>query len=379
EAPAPAADAAPAEEAPALKLSFFGDAFFSFQSAAAGTAAPWHRAYDSSSPALDNRNGFGLAFVGMDATYSAGDYGATASLRFGPGVPQFYATDTGALGIDNIVQGYVTWLPTEKLTLDLGQFGTPFGAEVAESWKNLNYTRGGLYYGMQPFWHTGLRANYQFSDAVGLKVLAVNGVNTTILDDETPSVGAQLALVPADGLSIALGGLVNPYTEDKVSTSVFDRFFDVVVTASFGDATIIFNADYNQNVAPDGAGDDTSWYGLSLAGGYKLSDKFGVALRGEYLVDADNQLYGWGAGDDGPDGVAGTPDDVAADPDAADPVSVITGTLTLDYRPAANSNLVLRLDNRVEQSNRDIYFDREGAATKTWFTSTVGMVVNTDG
>ena len=39
--------------------------------------------------------------------------------------------------------------------LDLGKFDTPYGAEVAESHLNMNYTRG-LLYASQPVFHTSI-------------------------------------------------------------------------------------------------------------------------------------------------------------------------------------------------------------------------------
>jgi hypothetical protein len=173
---------------------------------------------------------------------------------------------------------------------------------------------------------------------------------------------------------VYVGGLVAFDTDTP--TSVFDRFFDIVVTASAGDLSIVANADYNMDVAPDGSGvENAAFWGVSLAAGYSFSDQFGVALRGEYLKDAKNRLYATG-GNDGPDGLPDTTDDVAPPPQS---VSVITGTLTLDYKPTGTNNLVLRLDNRIESSNREIYFNGDGDPSKKWFTTVAGVVVNTDG
>ncbi|HSC88796.1 MAG TPA: hypothetical protein VLC09_16050, partial [Polyangiaceae bacterium] len=113
-APAPAAEAtaAPAEGTPATTaneekvteaveeegeilpkgLSFmaFADAYATMQTAQVGSPSPYHRAYDSQSPGLTAANGFSLAFGGLDVSYDSKYFGVTTSLRFGPGVPQFY-------------------------------------------------------------------------------------------------------------------------------------------------------------------------------------------------------------------------------------------------------------------------------------------------
>ena len=52
----------------------------------------------------------------------------------------------------------------DGLTIDVGLFDTIYGAEVADSWVNFNYTRSPLNYLMQPFYHLGVRATYEVSD-----------------------------------------------------------------------------------------------------------------------------------------------------------------------------------------------------------------------
>ncbi|MEY4551335.1 MAG: hypothetical protein RL685_7530, partial [Pseudomonadota bacterium] len=145
-----------------LQLALFVDAYASWQSSGSGTLATLsnHRAFSGQGSTLRAENGFGLAFLGLDVSYAAPHWGATANLRFGEGAPIYHVHPTGesdaAFGVELLTQAYLTWRPWEVLTLDLGMFNTPFGAEVLESWKNLNYTRGALYYYAQPAWHSGL-------------------------------------------------------------------------------------------------------------------------------------------------------------------------------------------------------------------------------
>ncbi len=336
---------------------FFADAYANYQTAQAGSSAPWHRAYDSSAFGNGSQNGFALAWAGLDVSYAGTGWGATTSLRFGPAVPQFYAADTGLLGIDNITQAYVTWQPNSQLTLDVGQFGTPFGGEVAESWRNKNYTRGGLYYGMQPFWHTGARATAVVSDALKAIVFVANGTNNSFLAGNAPNIGAQVTYVsPIFSLSLGTLQALNAET----NASGFDRFFDLLATLSLDRFTAILNADYNINADEAFGISGTSFGGVSLTGAYQVTDSFGVALRGEYLSDFNNALY-----------------QVA---DYSGNVDIATGTLTLDYKPIPNSsNIVIRWDNRAEYSNTATYVDGAGGASQTWLTSVLGIVANTDG
>lgn len=377
---------APPEEPPAppggLKLSAFVDAFYGFQTAAQGTASPAHRAYDSNRWISDPvaganagvaQNGFGLSFAGIDATYDGGQLGATISLRAGPSVPIFYAGDTGPLGIDNIAQAYVTWTPVPQFSLDFGQFSTIFGAEVAESWKNLNYTRGGLYYAMQPFWHTGLRASVSPNDKVTITGMVVNGVNNIHDDNESPSLALQLSITPNDLFSLAAGWLTT--LEPSSDGGVFDNFFDLVAALTVERFSLVLNADLavNADKTNEGPGyiqqlDDPMFWGVSLAAGYQATDMFGIALRGELLSDSDNQLF------------KATRENFGVVFPTTEQTNVVTVTGTLDFKPVEGSNnLIIRWDNRIETSNEDIFFNRSSSETNVWFGSVLGLVVTTDG
>ncbi|HWO07819.1 MAG TPA: porin [Polyangiaceae bacterium] len=378
-APPPSEEPA-AEEPAGLKISAFADAFYGFQTAAQGTPSPFHRAYDSNTfVSTDDytggaaQNGFGLSFAGVDASYDGGQLGATISLRAGPSVTIFYGGDQGLLGIDNITQAFATWTPAKQLSIDIGQFNTIFGAEVAESWHNLNYTRGGLYYAMQPFWHTGLRATVSPNEKVRITGMVVNGVNSARDDNETPSLALQLGVTPSDLFALSAGWLttLNPSTDGQV----FDNFFDLVMSLTVERFTLIFNADLSvmgdkKNVGEgyEQSLDNPMFWGLSLAAGYQATDIFGLALRGELLSDADNQLY-----------KATTTYNGVTFP-TTQQTNVVTVTGTLDFKPVKGSNnLVIRWDNRIETSNEEIFYNRSESETNVWFESILGVVVSTDG
>jgi hypothetical protein len=315
-----------------------------------GPAGYFHEAYVQA-------DGFALAFAGADLAYSGEQFGATISLRFGPGVNRFYAGDKGPLGIDNITQAFATWKPTEKLTLDMGQFGTIYGAEVAESWRNVNYSRGALYYAFQPFWHTGLRANYAINDSFGLNALLVNGVNNAFEDNKSPSVGLQALITPMDELFFAVG-YFGALTPRDGAEGAFHNFVDVVATATFGDFKVVGNFDYNLYRAA-GASDSENFWGVSLAPAYAIRNWFGVGGRVEYLADSAN--------------VFGMVDDTGT---AVADASLLTFTGTLDFKPVPNSSaLVLRPEFRYELASDNYFLDGDNAATDGFWTAMLGAVV----
>ncbi len=323
-----------------------------------------HRAYDIS-------NGFNLAFAGADLKYAGEKVGATISLRYGSGGQRLIGSGVPVMA--PLWQAYGTWNPTDSLTLDLGQFGTIYGAEVAESWVNLNYSRGALYYLMQPFYHTGLRATYAASDMLTFKLLVVNGTNNLpgplgFGEDgnHTPHLGAQVGFTPADGVALYLGYYTGAASsgfgrvdvdgdgvlDNLADEDAWEHFVDFVGVINLGDLSLVANVDFYTLPDADlfyGVPDsDALYWGASLAAGYKLTDRFGAAIRGEILHNPD--LFITGAYK-----------------------RLVTATGTLTYTPA--DALTLRLETRFESANTDIYQAKD--EIRSWgLTSTLSGVVH---
>ena len=300
-----------------------------------GTVA--HRAYEPSA-------GFGLAFLGIDASYSYKMVGATAALRFGAGTPRLLG-DVAPLFLENVKQAYLTFRPFDELELDLGQFDTIYGAEVAESYKNFNYTRGALYFLMQPFYHTGLRATAKLGEDFVLKGLVVNGVNNPIDDNFSPHLGLQVGWLPDPIFNVWVGylGATQPDGE------TFSHFGDLVISSRIGDLELMFNADFGA-ADPTGNARSGLYYGLSLAARYTFVYWFAAAIRGELLRDEDGVFYGA-------------------------PTNLGTATATLEFSPLETRNIIFRLDNRFERASQPIFPEGGGSMSDAWFSTVLGVVV----
>jgi hypothetical protein len=374
--PSPAAEEEPA--APAVNLSLFADTYVSYNSSQSNTPVPFHRAYDNNTPydpladfpstpnpdgttttpySLGSRKGFGLSVIGLDASFDTGTVGATAFLRFGPSVPIYYAADMGVSGIDSILGGYLTIKPMPELTIDAGYFGTIYGAEVMENYLNLNYTRGALYYAMQPFYHFGAKAAYAINDTVAVRAMVVNGANNVADENDAPALGLQLVLNDLGGvLDLYVGGF---YETGDDSAWGIETFFDTVASLSLGDLTLLANFDYNINRG-SGDADDASNWGVMGTAAYAVTPEVGIAFRGEYLSDPDNAI--WTAFPPAPDLTGG--------------FTLTTLTGTVDLKPF--SHLIIRPEFRYEIASDDIYADGDGAPTDGWFTAILGLIATTN-
>jgi hypothetical protein len=390
----------------AFDVRVFADAYFSLNYNAPKPQSSGNaviRAFDTS-------NGFSVAWAGLDISHAAEPIGGTVSLRFGPSAQRYNSSCIGKCdadyGLQNLKQAFASFRPGGKnspFSLDFGKFDTIYGAEVAESQDNINYTRGVLYWLGQPLFHTGLRANWEATQNLRARALVVNGWNNTIDNNTGKTFGAQLtAHAPRgdahDWISGSLGYLGGPERDDTVDIqcpagTVFDpnsangctagttgstsgtldrpgnnssgwrHFVDLLITSDPTDSLhLVLNADYAVEKQRDSVSATTfsahSWLGAMLGARYLVCDKFAVAGRGEIYRDEDGVTTG---------SVNGIPITGA---------TIYTGTVTLDLLPS--KNLLIRLDNRLDDSNKQMFPKGVRELSGTLFTSTLGVVVTTN-
>jgi hypothetical protein len=349
---------------------------------ATGTALPpannpVHRAFEFG-------QGFGLAFAGIDLQYESDDVLIRLDLRFGEGMNRYLGNNALNPAVNPplsfLKQAFLRWKATDRLSLDLGQFDTFYGAEVTESWRNMNYTRGALFYLMQPFYHVGFRGSFALTDSVALNAMVVNGTATPFDNNVTPHVGVQLTAAPSDGLYVAVGyytgaassgfgpfAPASDFLRGSDSNDGWEHFFDLVFTGSFGDFSLAANFDLYLSPSVDLDGPDLMgnldeevhvFFGAMASARYALIEELALALRLEYLND--------------PDGYTGDATYFVMGGSSEVMNQLVTVTLTLDIQPV--EQLIIRLDNRFEWSDADMFQDDDGAFRETWFSTTLGVV-----
>jgi hypothetical protein len=368
--------------------------------------------------AYDSNNGFSLAWAGLDISHAADPVGGTLALRFGPSANRYSSSCLSAkcdanYSLENVKQAFASWRPGGEgspVSIDFGKFDTIYGAEVAESQDNINYTRGVLYWLGQPLFHTGLRVNADIGQYLSLRALAVNGWNNTVDNNAGKTFGLQATVHARGGdghdlVAASLGYLGGPERDDYTVKQCgpgmqFDRtsasgcsvgtgassgtigqassdskgwrhFIDFVLTADPIEALhLVLNGDFGVEEVRDT--DDSQhfspeqWWGVMLGARYLLGHSFAVGGRGEYYHDDD----GLTTGSVLMDRAAGT---------GSTPIprtTILTGTVTLDYLPT--KNLLLRLDNRVDHADNQIFPKGIRELTGTLVTSTLGVVVTTN-
>ncbi len=291
-----------------------------------------HRAYDTDA-------GLTLSFLGIDVAYRYESVGAVLNVRFGSSVPRLLGYGLPE-GLNFMKQAYVFWRPLDNLQIDFGEFDTIYGAEVSESWRNHNYSRGSVYNVVQPFYHTGFRVVWNPLEQLTLTAIAVNGWNNVIDNNNGKTFGGQ-AVWSIDHLRISAGYLGGPEGDRD---DLWRHLGDVIVTVSVDQLELIANGDYVAEDNGDGTFHQT--WGAMLSGRVRFPPMFAMALRGEVIGDsnASGELY--------------------------------TGTFTLELTPV--EHLVIRLYNRVDYATDTRFQDPQGQPSNTVVSTILGVVVHSD-
>lgn len=387
----------------AVQLRAFADTY-----ASANWSFPKPPSYQPPTRYYDGPQGFGLAWVGLDAAFAPEPVGGMLSLRFGPSAALHAGADRDT-ALENVKQAFVAWKPGSGVTLELGKFDTFVGAEVPESQDNFNYTRGLLHSFAQPRFHTGLRASVELVPELTLTTMVANGADRSIDNNVGKTFGLGLSVNPSDSFAASLGWIGGPeqadstvtptcaantaydpsagtcvaspgapeqaYVVDRGGANDFDAWrhvIDLTLTLQpMETLALALNADYGlEGVRPDDTGIEAEpevqkWYGAALLARMQLSETWAVAVRGEYLADEKGRALSYKL----PSG------ELLSDSQLA------SATLTVEAKPT--ENLILRLENRGDfvlkaEPDKEIFREKVRDGSSTLFTTTLGVVVTTN-
>ncbi len=261
------------------------------------------RAFDGSSKV----DGFNLNVIGLtlekplsEDTWAAG---YRADLLFGPDAVAYNpSVNVGDYADLAVKQGYVALRAPMGNGLDfkIGVFNTVIGYESFESHLNPNYSRS---YGWQlePTQHTGLLANYQFTEAIGIAggiaetwVWGING-QTDIESQKTYMGSLTIAAPDSWGFlsgSALYGGFVNGFSGNTENTTSF--YLGALVKTGLEGFSIGAAFDYREDgyneVTP---GDNWAWAAAAYLN-FQLSEKWRVAARFDYTKGSDGTWFNAG-------------------------------------------------------------------------------------
>lgn len=269
-----------------------------------------HRVYDfdDDSFKLDNAE---IVFK-RDAAQT-GDVGFRLDMTYGFSGPQVNKSSGGAQNVTlsngttadvndddfDLQIGFVQYnAPVGNgLMIDVGKFATHIGAEVMDGYDGFNYTfsRSFLFnYG--PFTHTGVRAQYQLTDTIGLLGMVSNGQDNTIDNNRAKGFGGQVSWAVSDSAVVYLNyfGSAEPQTGEPDNSDDLRNYFDTVVEVSLSEKLLLnLNAVYGseRNATGLNTGNHT-WWGFSGIARYSVNNWLSLNFRGQTFHDQDGARTG---------------------------------------------------------------------------------------
>ncbi|MFD1139664.1 porin [Larkinella insperata] len=250
---------------------------------------------------FDQRSGqILLGLIQTKIGYSTDKVDAVIDLTFGPNADlgnygNIIGPLEGGTSLAAIKQAYINWKVSDKFAVMAGQFGTHIGYEVIDAPVNYNYSLSNLF-NNGPFYHTGIKGTYAFSDRASLMLGVVNNVDSWKDNNKAKGIIGQFFFSPAAGWNVYLNGIVsneaNPDSlgnQVKGSYSVFDLTTTYQVTERFYlglNAAIGSQEKDFQGFEPLKAG-KSNWGGVALYTNYALTSKFGLGARYEYFDNTD--------------------------------------------------------------------------------------------
>lgn len=335
--PAPAADEAPKINLAGLlgpvTLSGFGDVYYGYDYNHPGDNQAGFRSFEYPTNSFNFNMAELILDKAPDATTSESRLGYHISAGYGTAAQVVNCSDRPFTDCGNffIKEAYLSYLaPIGKgLTITVGKFVTPMGAEVIESNANWNYTRGLLFDYAIPFFHFGANAKYAFNSKWALTGYLVNGWNNTNIDHDVYggssglTYGASLAFTPTAKWSVTenyFAGPVVDYVFDSGSETINDwkQISDTVIGYTPNTKWAFqVNGDYGFGprytsctsplVATTSSTPDAplsgctqspavTWWGAAGYAKYTLSPKTNFAARYEYYEDPNDYTGLFGGG-----------------------------------------------------------------------------------
>src|SRR5690606_27984963 len=189
----------------------------------------------------NEQNSVSLGMLNLIVGKTVGKASFVGDVSFGPrgGYQSLLnGADGNSFHIQNL---YMSYAFTEKFSMTAGFMGTFVGYEIISPTGNFNYSTSYLF-SAGPFQNAGIKAEYAFSDKVGLMVGLFNDWNAYQDFDGVSDFGAQLAVSPVDGwdayinfLTGSTGTIIDLTTAYQI-TDAFNVGLNAADFSDFGDA-----------------------------------------------------------------------------------------------------------------------------------------------
>lgn len=198
--------------------------------------------------------------------------------------------------IDNLIVNF-TPPGASNVNFSFGKFDSPMGFERDDEPLNLQPTESFNFELARPPKMIGLIARWNPTPNVDVAGWVANGWEGDIDQNSGKTLGLRVGARPTENTSFGLAGLWGPEGVDDPGTVADESPNRYLLTFDYAiqptaDFVVAGEANYggDRAVMPDGS--DARWYGGLLTLFQRLSQNFGVTLRGEVFKDEDGVRTG---------------------------------------------------------------------------------------
>lgn len=308
------------------------------------------RQFSAISPCRDE---FRLNIAQITAKYEADRIRGTATIHFGD-IPSLNWPSSQQY----IQEANVGFRPTKNLWIDIGYFLTHIGGEGLLPINNF-FTSLSLCTYYEPFFQSGVRLSYAFSDKFAAQLHVVNGFNVFADNNKNKSVGIQLWYRPGKVFDITYNNLIGNEMPSGVEGKT--RFYNNLVIKMFPAKKIdvIVSGDFciqEKSKIGDATASANMLSGF-MSVKYKALKNFSMALRGDYISDESGIMSGI----------------IPTQSENASGLKENGITFALEYKPVENS--YVRIETRLMNTDKDqkIFFDNKNSRVEVNLSAGVGF------
>lgn len=224
----------------------------------------------------NEHNSVSLGMVNVILGKTVGKASFVGDVSFGPRGQYQSLINSGDGNSFHIQNLHMSYAFTDKFSMTAGFMGTFVGYEIISPTGNFNYSTSYLF-SAGPFQNAGIKAEYAFSDKVGLMVGLFNDWNAYQDFTGVSDFGAQLSLSPVEGWNAYINFL----------TGSTGTIIDLTTAYQVTDA---LNIGLNAADFSDFGDTNGGYSGGALYLQYGFSDAFALGVRGEYYKE---KADGW--------------------------------------------------------------------------------------
>lgn len=336
------------KENPPLVISGYAEAYYSF---------------DLNKPADNNKPGFlyshnrhnevNLNMGYIKAAYSKDRVRGNLALAAGTYINANYAAEPGVL--KNIFEANAGYRlgKNRNIWLDMGIMSSHIGFESAIGKDCWTLTRS-LVAENSPYFESGAKISYTSNNGkLAVSALALNGWQriARVSGNSLMSWGTQVTAKPNDRVTLNYSTFMG--TDKPDSARLWRIYHNVYGIFQFNKKIgLIAGFDIGTEQKTKGGNKKNTWFSPVGILRFTPSEKWAMALRGEYFADENGVIV-----------ASGTPNGFKT-----------TGvSLNIDYMPA--TNMVLRLEGR-SLSSKDAVFTKNGSPEKNNTMITMAMAIS---